>query len=349
MRRASATVILAIVALLVATGSLPRGPTPSTGGDAPATRHVAAHGAKPSRLTSTYSIVAFDPETGQLGVAVQSHVPYVGAIVPWAEPRVGAVATQAIADTSFGRLGLDLMRGGKSAPATLKSLLAADEGAEKRQVAMIDAKGNVAVHTGKRCIEAAGHSTGKNYAVQANLMANDRVWPAMARAFEAARGDLAERMLAALDAAQQAGGDFRGMQSAALVVVTGKPTGDPLTDRLYDLRVDDSRDPLKDLRRLVNIRRADLEVWDIDEKTNPKEVLRRLAVAEKSFPDDAELLFWTAVALAKGGHMDEALPLFKRVFTLDKKWKGLIPRLVKAGELPDDQERLKRILEVSKE
>src|SRR5262245_64593824 len=135
MRRAAAIVILPIVVLLVATASLPRGPTPSTGGDAPATRHVVAHRAKPSRLTSTYSIVAFDPETGQLGVAVQSHVPYVGSLVPWAEPRVGAVATQAIADTSFGRLGLDLMRGGKSAQAALKSLLEADEAAQRPQVA----------------------------------------------------------------------------------------------------------------------------------------------------------------------------------------------------------------------
>src|SRR5262249_44699958 len=162
-----------------------------------------------------------------------------------------------------------------------------------------------------------------NYSVQANLMVNGKVWPAMAKAYETAKGDLGERMLAALDAAQEAGGDFRGMQSAALLVVTGKPTGDPFTDRVYDLRVDDSREPLKDLRRLMNLRRALSQVWDIDEKTDPKEALRRLAVAEKSLPGDAELQFWTAVALAKGGHLDEALPLFKRVFARDKNWKGL--------------------------
>src|SRR5687768_15337541 len=190
------------------------------------------------RPVHTYSIVARDPATGELGVAVQSHWFSVGPIVAWAEAGVGAVATQSFVDPSYGKNGLDLMRAGKSAPDTLKELLAKDEGREVRQVAMIDAQGRVDAYTGKNDIQAAGHIVGTDFSVQANLMLNDKVWPAMARAFQNAKGDLADRMLAALDAAQAAGGDIRGRQSAALIVVTGKPTGQAWKDRTFDLRVD---------------------------------------------------------------------------------------------------------------
>src|SRR5678809_1014161 len=203
------------------------------------------------RPVNTFSIVARDSATGQIGVAVQSHWFSVGSIVPWAEAGVGAVATQSFVDPSYGKLGLDLMRTGKSGPEALRSLLAGDEGREVRQVAMIDAQGRVDDWAGKNDIQAAGHIVGKNFSVQANLMLNDKVWPAMARAFENTKGDLADRMLAALDAAQAAGGDIRGRQSAALIVVTGKPTGLAWKDRLFDLRVDDSSEPLQELRRLV--------------------------------------------------------------------------------------------------
>ena len=206
-----------------------------------------------TRPVHTFSIVARDPATGELGVAVQSHWFSVGPIVAWAEAGVGAIATQSFVDPSYGKLGLDLMRAGKSAPDTLKALLAGDEGREVRQVAMIDSQGRVEAWTGKNDIQAAGHIVGKNYSVQANLMLNDKVWPAMSAAFENAKGDLAERMLAALDAAQAAGGDIRGKQSAALIVVTGKPTGQAWKDRIFDLRVDDSSDPLGELRRLVKL------------------------------------------------------------------------------------------------
>ena len=194
----------------------------------------------PRRPVHTFSIVARDPATGELGVAVQSHWFSVGSIVAWAEAGVGAVATQSFVDPSYGKNGLDLMRSGKSAPDSLRELLAKDEGREVRQVAMIDAQGRVDGFTGKNDIQAAGHIVGTNFSVQANLMLNDKVWPAMARAFENSKGDLAERMLAALDAAQLAGGDIRGKQSAALIVVTGKPTGQAWKDRTFDLRVDDS-------------------------------------------------------------------------------------------------------------
>src|SRR5215203_5065045 len=191
----------------------------------------------PLRPVHTFSIVARDPATGELGVAVQSHWFSVGPIVAWAEAGVGAVATQSFVDPSYGKTGLDLMRAGKSAPDTLKELLEKDEGREVRQVAMIDAQGRVDAWTGKNDIQSAGHIVGKDFSVQANLMLNDKVWPAMARAFENAKGDLAERMLAALDAAQAAGGDIRGRQSAAIVVVKAKSSGKPWNDRVIDVRV----------------------------------------------------------------------------------------------------------------
>ena len=195
---------------------------------------------KPLRPVHTFSIVARDPATGEMGVAVQSHWFSVGTSVTWAEAGVGAVATQSFVDPSYGKLGLDLMRAGKSAPDALASLLAGDGGRDVRQVAMIDAEGRVAAHTGSKNIQAAGNHVGKNYSVQANLMLNDKVWPAMAKAFEESKGDLANRMLAALDAAQSVGGDIRGRQSAAIIIVIAKSSGKHWDDRIFDLRVVDS-------------------------------------------------------------------------------------------------------------
>ena len=301
------------------------------------------------RPVHTYSIVARDPATGELGVAVQSHWFSVGSIVSWAEAGIGAVATQSFVDPSYGKLGLDLMRAGKSAPDALKSLLAGDEGRDVRQVAMIDSQGRVAAHTGSKDIPAAGHIVGKDYSVQANLMLNDKVWPAMSRAFEAAKGDLAERMLAALDAAQEVGGDIRGKQSAALIVVTGKPSGKPWADRVFDLRVDDSPDPLKELRRLVTLQRAynHMNAGDlaVEHKDN-KRALAEYSAAAKLAPDNAEMVYWHAVALVNMGRVDESLPLFRRVFAMDKNWLTLTPRLAKVGLIPDDQKLLQRIVSV---
>ena len=208
------------------------------------------------RPVHTFSIVARDSVTGELGVAVQSHWFSVGPLVPWAEAGVGAVATQSFVDPAYGPLGLELMRSGKTARQALDGLLASDPNQAVRQVAMVDAKGNVAAHTGKKCIPAAGHIEGEQFTCEANLMLNDKVWPAMAKAYRETKGDLAERMLAALDAAQFVGGDIRGKQSAAILIVAGTSTGKPWNDRTMDLRVEDSPDPLKELRRLVNIHRA---------------------------------------------------------------------------------------------
>src|SRR5437899_3340195 len=191
------------------------------------------------RPVHTFSIVARDSVTGELGVAVQSHWFSVGPLVPWAEAGVGAVATQSFVDPAYGPLGLELMRTGKTARQSLEGILASDPGREVRQVAMVDARGGVAAHTGKKCIPAAGHIEGEQFTVEANLMLNDKVWPAMAKAYRETKGDLAERMLAALDAAQTAGGDIRGRQSAAILIVSGKPTGKPWDDRIMDLRVED--------------------------------------------------------------------------------------------------------------
>lgn len=303
----------------------------------------------PVRPVHTFSIVARDPATGELGVAVQSHWFSVGPIVPWAEAGVGAVATQSFVDPSYGKNGLELMRAGKSAPDALKELLAKDEGREVRQVAMIDAQGRVDAWTGKNDIQAAGHIVGKNFSVQANLMLNDKVWPAMARAFENTKGDLADRMLAALDAAQAVGGDIRGRQSAAMVVVTGKPTGQAWKDRTFDLRVDDSPQPLLELRRLVKLQRAynHMNAGDLAvEKKDNEGALREYGAAEKLVPNNAEMIYWHAVALVNMGRVDESLPLFRRVFAMDRNWITLTPRLPKSGLLPDDPKLIQRIVSV---
>src|SRR4029079_6058582 len=305
----------------------------------------------PVRPVHTFSIVARDPATGELGVAVQSHWFSVGPTVPWVEAGVGAVATQSFVDPSYGKNGLEMMRAGKSAPDVLKELLGKDEAREVRQVAMIDAQGRVEAWTGRNDIQAAGHIVGKNFSVQANLMLNDKVWPAMARAFENTKGDLAERMLAALDAAQAVGGDIRGRQSAAIIVVTGKPTGLAWKDRVFDLRVDDSPAPLPELRRLVTLQRAynHMNAGDLAvEKKDNEGALREYGAAEKLVPSSAEMIYWHAVSLVNMGRVDESLPLFRKVFAMDPNWITLTPRLPKSGLLPDDPKLIDRIVSVGK-
>jgi uncharacterized Ntn-hydrolase superfamily protein len=336
---------LALLAVLAGGGFL-AGLTRSFRGDGSAPELVTL-APRFSRPVHTYSIVARDPATGELGVAVQSHWFAVGAAVPWVEAGVGAVATQSFIDPSYGKLGLDLMRAGKSAPDALRALVAGDSARDVRQVAMIDASGRVQAFTGARTIPAAGHHVGRDYSVQANLMVNDQVWPAMARAFEAARGDLADRLLAALDAAQAAGGDIRGKQSAALVIAAGKSTGRPWIDRTFDLRVDDHPEPLRELRRLVTLQRAynrmnagDLAV----ERKENEAALREYAAAEQLVPDNAEMIYWHAVGLVNMGRVDEALPLFAKAFAREPNWATLTPRLPRAGLLPDDDKLIQRIL-----
>ncbi|HEX3130017.1 MAG TPA: DUF1028 domain-containing protein [Thermoanaerobaculia bacterium] len=302
-------------------------------------------------LAHTFSIVARDPATGEFGVAVQSHWFQVGPSVPWAEAGVGAVATQSFVKVDYGPKGLELMRQGKSAKEALDQLLAQDPQKDVRQVAMVDAKGGVAAWTGAKCIAAAGHQTGAGYSVQANLMDKPTVWPAMAMAFESAQGDLADRLLAALDAAEAQGGDIRGRQSAALIVVKAKSTGEPWNDRLIDLRVDDNPAPLVELRRLLGLHRAYQEMNLGDEAVAKNDVpaaVEHYTKATKMAPEIAELPFWQAVSLFVAGKEDQALPLFKDVFAREPRWARLVPRLPAAGLLPDDPKKIEKILAVSK-
>ena len=303
----------------------------------------------PLRPVSTYSIVARDPATGELGVAVQSHWFGVGAIVAFAEAGVGAVATQSFVDPSYGPLGLELMRAGRTAPEALAGLLEADPHPDVRQVAMIDAEGNVAAHTGENAIIAAGHHTGENYSVQANLMASETVWPAMARAFESTEGDLAERMMAALEAAQAEGGDIRGRQSAALVVVSGTPTGRPWVDRLFDLRIEDHAEPLAELRRILHLARAYREMNAGDEAMTLNEVdgaVQHYDAAATMVPESAEMVYWAGITLAAAGRVEDALPRLERAYAADPGWAVLTPRLPDAGLLPDDPALLARLLAI---
>jgi len=303
----------------------------------------------PSRPVHTYSIVARDAATGELGVAVQSHWFSVGAVVPWAEAGVGAVATQSIVDPSYGPLGLTLMRAGKTAPEALAALLAGDPQREVRQVGMVDARGGVATHTGRMDIPAAGGQAGAGYVVQANLMEKPTVWGAMARGFESARGDLAERMLAALDAGQGEGGDIRGVQSAAILVVRGTSTGRPWADKVFDLRVEDHAEPLKELRRLVGVQRAYNHMSAGDDCVAAKDwacAEREYGTAEGMQPANAEMAFWHGVALASNGKMDEARPLFHRAFAADPRWRELVKRLPSVDQLPKDPSLMEQILAV---
>lgn len=304
------------------------------------------------RPVHTYSIVARDPNNGEMGVAVQSHWFSVGSVVTWAEAGVGAVATQSLVDVTYGPLGLDLMRAGRTAPQALDALKVADPHPEIRQVAMVDAMGNVAAHTGEKCIPDAGHIVGDNFSVQANLMLNENIWPAMKEAYETTQGDLADRMLAALEAAQDAGGDIRGKQSAAILIVKGESTGRPWADTVMDLRMEDHATPVQELKRLVKLHRAyeHMNKGDLAIERNDVEgALREYSAAEALFPENLEMKFWHAVSLVNAGRVQESLPIFKTVFEQDKNWAILVPRLPGVDILPDDEKVIDKIMSVAPE
>ncbi len=291
------------------------------------------------QLAYTYSIVARDPATGELGAAVQSHWFAVGANVIHAEAEVGAVATQAFVDPGYGLLGLDLMRGGKSAPEALAGLLMADELREIRQVAMVDALGRAAAHTGSRTLAEAGHILGAQFSVEANMMLNPTVPEAMARAFQATSGDLAHRMLAALDAAEAAGGDIRGRQSAALIMVPGKSSRRRWADKLFDVRVDDHPEPLPELRRLVDVQRAYAarELAEAafalgDLQAGNREYERAQALA----PHNIEFSFWHGIAMLRSGRIEDAVRILRPVFAGDRNWATLALRMIGSQFIPGD-------------
>lgn len=302
---------------------------------------------KSEPLAHTYSIVARDSVTGEMGVAVQSHWFSVGTLVSWGEAGIGVIATQSFINASFGPRGLALLKNGLSPQQVVDFLITSDEGRDVRQLAVLDSKGRAASYTGKNCIPAAGNIAGKNFSVQANLMVNNKVWPAMEKAFKQTKAPLAERMVAALEAAQKEGGDIRGKQSAALLVVRGKSTGKVWEDRLIDLRVDDSPNPVKEIKRLLKVHRAydhmnngDLAV----EKGNMSLAMQEYSAAEKMFPGNEEMKYWHAVTLANNGKVKEAIPLFKKVFSKNQNWKILTPRIRKVGLLNVSDVELKQIL-----
>ena len=299
------------------------------------------------RPVNTYSIVARDAATGQLGVAVQSHWFSVGSSVLWAEPGIGAVATQSFVDPNYGPLGLQLMRNGKTALQAMTALLAADEHADVRQLGMVDANGVVANHTGENAIIEHCEIAGEGYTVQANLMWKPTVCTAMVAAYESADGDLAERMMLALEAAEGEGGDIRGKQSAAMLVVSDDRSLPAWGGRIIDLRVEDLGEPLVELRRLLIMARAYNFMNEGDEHmTNGavEKAVTAYSAAEALVPDSHEMIFWHAATLAGAGQVDESLPVFARAFELWPQWRELIPRLPASGLLPDDDELIEKIL-----
>lgn len=300
-------------------------------------------------LAHTYSIIAKDVVTGEMGVAVQSHWFSVGSIVAWGEAGVGVVATQSFVNPSFGPRGLELMKTGMSAEETLDILIASDEGREFRQLAILDINGNVKAFTGNKCIEGAGHIVGDNYSVQANLMLNDLVPQAMAEAFEKANGPLAERMIAAMEAAQNVGGDIRGQQSASILIVRGNATGNLWEDRIIDLRVEDHQQPIDEIKRLLKVYRAYEHMNNGDyavEKNDMELAMKEYSAAMAMFPENLEMKYWTAIALVNVGQLEKALPMFKDIFSKDENWKTLTPRLIKNEMLVADEETLRIIMHV---
>jgi uncharacterized Ntn-hydrolase superfamily protein len=274
----------------------------------------------------TYSIVAHDHETGECGVAVQSHWFSVGSVVTWGRAGVGAVATQSLADPAYGPRLLEALAAGEEPQAALDRLVAADAGGRFRQVAVVNAQGVVAVHTGDGCIAFAGHRTGAGFGAQANMMANETVWGAMADAFEAAQGSLARRMMAALDGAEAAGGDARGRQSAALLVVPAQGEEWNRTE----LRVEDHPEPLEELRRVLAVS----EAYDLATKADDamgegrhEDAARYGAEALALQPDNHELLFWAGLGKAQSGDADGGVAMVRRAIELQPGWAELLARL----------------------
>jgi uncharacterized Ntn-hydrolase superfamily protein len=299
-------------------------------------------------LANTYSIVARDPKTGLIGIGVQSHWFSVGSVVPWAESGVGVVATQSLVNKSFGLRGLDLLKQGKTPQEAIDILISDDDGRDVRQLAILDNKGGISTYTGKKCIKYAGHKVGDNYSVQANMMLSEKVCPAMAKSFE--KHDylkLPERIIKSLEAAESVGGDIRGKQSAALLIVKDKPIENKWEDPLIELRIEDHSEPLKELNRLLKISRAYEHMNNGDlaiEKGDMAKALEEYNKAQKMFPENLEMVFWTAVSLANQNQVEKALNLFKDIFKKDKNWCLLTERLPHSELLTISEKNLNKIL-----
>ncbi len=302
------------------------------------------------QMCHTYSIVARDPRTGQLGVAVQSHYFCVGGVVTWAEAGVGAVATQAMVDPSYGPRGLELMREGKSAPDALAALVAADPGRDVRQVAMVDSEGHAGAYTGSSAIAEAGHLVGEGFSVQANMMLRNTVWAAMAEAFRSTKGELVDRLLAALEAAEAEGGDIRGRQSAALLVVEAKSSGRPWYDKVFDIRVDDAPEPLIELRRLADVSRAYAHLRQAQTalaRGDSHAMNTEFERAAHLSGDNPEMRFWQAIALMSSNRIDDGLAMLGKIVARDANWRELALRLPEFMLPRTGEELLARIRKLS--
>ncbi len=303
---------------------------------------------KDKPFAHTFSIVARDEVTGEMAVGVQSHWFSVGTAVPWGEAGVGVVATQAFVNKSYGAKGLMIMKENKTATEALATLVAADEGRDVRQVAMLDVNGNVDSYTGKSCIDFASNIVGKNFSVQSNMMLNNKVCPAMVKAYDAAAGKpLAERVLAALEAAQAVGGDIRGKQSAAILVVSGKKNADAWAGKLIDLRVDDNEKPLAELSRLLKLYRAyeHMDKGDLaTEKNNMKMAMEEYEAAMKQFPKNLEMQYWTAITLANNKKVKEGAAMLQKIYNQDANWRALTKRLPKVNLLNVSESELLELI-----
>jgi len=281
----------------------------------------------------TFSIVALDSDSGEIGVAVQTSWPGVGSVVPWVEPGVGGVATQAFTNVDLGPMALVRLRDGYAAPDVLERLLLGDPGRETRQLGMVDAAGRSAVHTGSRCVAQAGHATAPGVSVQVNMLERADVPPLMLDAFRDATGDLADRLLAALSPGQRTGGDVRGSQSAALLVAPGSPGAEPWARR-FDLRVDESAQPIEELARLLQVARAyeSLEAALAAIETGKLEVaLDGTTAAHQLVPDDAQIAFWHAIVLFASGQPDEAQPVLDAALRSEPRLAEFGHRFAEAG------------------
>lgn len=299
-------------------------------------------------LVHTYSIVARDEITGEMAVGVQSHWFSVGTAVPWLEAGVGAVATQSFVDKSYGPKALALLKQGFTAQQALDSLTKADVGRDVRQVAIIDNKGNVAAHTGAKCIQFASHITGNNFSVQSNMMLGNTVCQSMKTAFEKSKGKpIAERVLLALEAAEKAGGDIRGKQSAALMVVGGS-TVETWNNKIVDLRVDDNPLPLKELRRLYTVHLAYQHMNNGDfavEKNDMPLAMKEYNAAMKLFPANLEMQYWTAITLANNKQVEKAIIILQKIYLKDKNWRELTKRLKPVGLLNVSDADYKKLIQ----
>ncbi len=290
----------------------------------------------------TYSILAFDPESGQCGVAVQSHYFSVGGLVTWAEPGIGAVATQAVVEPAYGPRGLERMRAGRTAPEALAELIAADALGPARQVAMVDARGGIAAHTGSECMAFAGQAVGHHHSCQANLMRTGEVWGAMSEAYLGGNGSLAERLLDALDAGEAAGGDLRGRQSAAILVVPGE--GEPW-QRLVDLRVEDDEDPLGELRRIARLNGSYRLLREADEifTAGDEEKSNVLYIeAWERVPENHELMFWASLAMVERGEGERGAALLREAIDEHGDWRQVVDML--SVEMSPGIEEARRLL-----